>query len=131
MDPGATAWHSVEHQWGSGHLVTDRGGARWHTPAGLRVADGMIEAVHTPLPGIRVQVRRSVRGGLLYERYSVVNIGEEPLTISGLGIQTPFADLYDGAERSLGRAVHAHVFTGGTWAWVLAQPMSGRGGVWG
>jgi hypothetical protein len=91
------------------------------------VADGAIEAVHTPLPGIRVEVRRSVRGGLLHERYSVLNIGEEPLMISGPGIQTPFADLYDGAERSLDRAVHAHVFTGGTWAWVLAQPMSGDG----
>ncbi|WNM35741.1 hypothetical protein RKE30_37970 [Streptomyces sp. Li-HN-5-11] len=127
LDPGATMWHSVEHQWGSGHLVTDRGGARWHTPAELRAADGVIEAVHTPLPGVRVEVRRSVHGDLLRERYSVVNIGQEPLTISGLGIQTPFADLYDGAERSLDRVVHAHLFTGGTWAWVLAQPMSGEG----
>jgi hypothetical protein len=91
------------------------------------MADGVIEAVHTPLPGVRLEVRRSVRGGLLHERYSVVNIGQEPLTITGLGIQTPFADLYDGAERSLDRAVNAHVFTGGAWAWVLAQPMSGEG----
>ncbi|MEU6917616.1 hypothetical protein [Streptomyces olindensis] len=127
LEPGATVWHSVEHQWGSGHLVTDRGGARWHTPVELRAADGVVEAVHRPLPGVDVEVRRAVRGDLLHERYSVVNTGQEPLTISGLGIQTPFADLYDGAERSLGRAVHAHVFTGGTWAWVLAQPMSGEG----
>ncbi|GEC09198.1 hypothetical protein SSP24_68530 [Streptomyces spinoverrucosus] len=105
LDPGATAWHSVEHQWGSGHLVTDRGGARWHAPVELRVVDGVIEADHTPLPGVRVEVRRFVHGGLLHERYSVVNSASTPLTITGLGIQTPFGDLYDGAERSLDRAV--------------------------
>lgn len=127
LDTDATAWHSVEHQWGAGHLVTDRGAARWHTPAELRAADGVIEAVHTPLPGVRVEVRRSVREGLLYERYAVRNTGREPLAVTGLGIRTPFGDLYDGAERSLERAVHAHVFTGGTWAWALAQPMSGEG----
>ncbi|WP_198547401.1 hypothetical protein [Streptomyces jeddahensis] len=128
LDTDVTVWHSVEHQWGSGHLVTDRGGARWHTPAELRVAaDGVMEAVHTPLPGVRVEVRRSVQGDLLRERYTVVNSAQEPLTITGLGVQTPFADLYDTAETSLDQAVHAHLFTGGTWAWALAQPMSGDG----
>ncbi|WBO63041.1 hypothetical protein [Streptomyces camelliae] len=33
LDGAVTVWHSVEHQWGSGHPVTDRGAARWHTPA--------------------------------------------------------------------------------------------------
>ncbi|MGW1029427.1 hypothetical protein ACWD4J_38085 [Streptomyces sp. NPDC002577] len=127
LDTDVTAWHSVEHQWGSGHLVTDRGGARWHTPAELRVADGGTEAVHPVLPGVRVEVRRSVHEDVLRERYTVVNSAQEPLTITGLGIQTPFADLYDTAEASLDRAVHAHLFTGGTWAWALAQPMSGEG----
>lgn len=44
-------WHSVEHQWGSGHLVTNRGGARWHTPTELRFGEGAVETVHTPLSG--------------------------------------------------------------------------------
>ncbi|MGP4006110.1 hypothetical protein [Streptomyces sp. 4N124] len=127
LDTDVTPWHSVEHQWGSGHLVTDRGGARWHTPAQLRAADGEIEAVHPLLDGVRVEIRRSVRGEVLCERYSVVNSAPEPLTITGLGIQTPFADLYSNAESSLNQAVHAHLFTGGTWAWALAQPMSGEG----
>ncbi len=128
LDDVATPWHSVEHQWGSGHVMTDRGSARWHTPAELRVADdGAVEAVHTPLTGLRVEIRRHAREGLLFERYTVVNTTGEPLTITGLGVQTPFADLYDGAEASLEHAVHAHLFTGGTWAWALAQPMSGEG----
>ncbi|MFC9680525.1 hypothetical protein [Streptomyces sp. NPDC056948] len=127
LDDVATPWHSVEHQWGSGHLVTDRGGARWHTPAELRFTEAGPEAVHVPLPGVRLVVRRAVHEDVLRESYTLENTAGEPLTVTGLGVQTPFADLYDGAEHSLERAVHAHLFTGGTWAWALAQPMSGQG----
>ncbi|MEV5886851.1 hypothetical protein AB0L74_29955 [Streptomyces sp. NPDC052020] len=127
LDQAAAPWHSVEHQWGSGHLVTDRGAGRWLAPSELRVAGGAVEAVHTPLPGVRVEVRRSVEGAVLRERYTVVNAADEPLAVTGLGIQAPFADWYRDARTALEGAVHAHVFTGGTWAWVLAQPMSGEG----
>ncbi|MEU6352489.1 hypothetical protein ABZ896_24720 [Streptomyces sp. NPDC047072] len=127
LDTDVTPWHSVEHQWGSGHLVTDRGGARWHTPARLSVTEGAVETLHPLLDGVRLTVRRAVRDDVLSERYTVTNHGEEPLAVTGLGIQIPFADLYDSAEHSLDHAVHAHLFTGGTWAWVLAQPMSGEG----
>ncbi|KPI11488.1 hypothetical protein OK074_2820 [Actinobacteria bacterium OK074] len=127
LDTDVAPWHSVEHQWGSGHLMTDRGGARWHTPSELRGTDRGTTAAHTPLAGVRLEVQRLVDGDRIRERYTVVNTAQEPLTITGLGIQTPFADLYDTAEASLDRAVHAHLFTGGTWAWALAQPMSGQG----
>ncbi|MFD0319067.1 hypothetical protein [Streptomyces flavalbus] len=127
LDQASAPWHSVEHQWGSGHLVTDRGAARWLAPARLWAAGDSVETVHTPLPGVRVEARRSVAGDLLRERYTVVNSGDEPLAVTGLGVQTPFADWYQDARTSLEEAVHAHVFAGGTWAWVLAQPMSGGG----
>ncbi|MFE6356065.1 hypothetical protein ACFVOO_24790 [Streptomyces rochei] len=107
--------------------MTDRGAARWLAPSGLRMAEDVVEAVHTPLPGVRVEVRRCVDGAVLRERYTVVNSADESLAVTGLGIQTPFADWYRDARTSQEEAVHAHVFTGGTWAWVLAQPMSGEG----
>ncbi|GAA3503294.1 hypothetical protein GCM10019016_104040 [Streptomyces prasinosporus] len=125
LEQAAAPWHSVEHQWGSGHLVTDRGAARWLTPSRLRASDGTVEVVHTPLPGIRVEVRRSVQ--VLRERYTVLNSGDEPLAVTGLGIRTSFADWYGDAQTSLEEAVRAHVLTGGTWSRVPAQPMSGEG----
>lgn len=127
LDDAETQWHSAEHEWGSGHLVTDRGSARWHSPARLDATGTAVTAVHAPLPDIRVEVERSAAGAVLRESYTVVNASDAPLTITGLGVQTPFNDRYTGAEDSLDRAVHAHLFTGGTWAWALAQPMSGRG----
>ncbi|MFJ3673287.1 hypothetical protein ACIPSE_43205 [Streptomyces sp. NPDC090106] len=140
-------WHHEEHQWGSGHLVTDRGAGRWLTPVELHAdVDDGVRAVHTPLEGVRLTVVRrgtageggtagsgrmagsgGTAGSALRETYTLTNTGRLPLTVTGFGIQTPFADLYADAESSLGRQVHAHLFTGGTWAWALAVPMSGEG----
>ncbi|GAA2292043.1 hypothetical protein GCM10010415_75020 [Streptomyces atrovirens] len=91
------------------------------------MAGDAVEAVYTPLLGIRVEVRRSVDGSVLREPYTIVNSAVEPLAVTCLGIQTPFADWYRDARTSLEQAVHAHDFTGGTWSWALAQPMSGEG----
>ncbi|MFI6875192.1 hypothetical protein ACIBL6_17320 [Streptomyces sp. NPDC050400] len=127
LDTAFAHWHDRTHQWGSGHVVSDRGSARWHTPDALRIEAGAVEAEYHLLPDLQLQVRRTVAGDRLVERYAFRNTGTEPLTTTGLGVQTPFADLYEGAQRALDHAVHAHVFTGGSWAWVLAQPMSGQG----
>ncbi|MEU5871059.1 hypothetical protein AB0A73_05790 [Glycomyces sp. NPDC047369] len=127
LDTADATWHSIEHQWGSGHLATDRGGFRWHAPASTAVVDGGVESVHPLAEGLRVTVRRWTDGDRLRERYTVANDGPAPLAITGLGVQTPFGDVYGAAADALDRAVHAHLFTGGTWAWALAQPMSGTG----
>ncbi|WP_335987823.1 hypothetical protein [Glycomyces sp. MUSA5-2] len=127
LDPADAPWHSIEHQWGSGHLTTDRGGYRWHSPATSTAVEGGFESEHPLAEGLRVTVRRWTDGDRLRERYTVANDGPEPLAITGLGIQTPFGDVYGAARDALDRAVHAHLFTGGTWAWALAQPMSGTG----
>ncbi|GAA4098051.1 hypothetical protein [Nonomuraea soli] len=127
LDAETTPWHSAEHQWGSGHLVTTAGARRWHLPVTLEAdAVGRSRARYGTAAGVEVAVEREY-GRLLTERYTFTNRTPGPLAITGLGIQTPFRDLYEDAETSLAAAVHAHVFTGGTWAWVLAQPMSGDG----
>lgn len=126
LEQSSFYWHSIEHQWGSGHIVTDRGSARWNVPLALEERrDGSV-AEHTPVDGLRIVVERR-RGTTLTENYTFSNEGPDPLRITGLGIQTPFADVYQDAQNSLETAVHTHVFAGGRAAWALAQPMSGDG----
>lgn len=119
-------WHSVEHEWGSGHLVTDHGTARWNAPHSLDIDGPRITGVHLLGTGIRLEVTRTF-AATLHERYRFTNTTTEPVTITALGIQTPFADVYTSSRESLETAVNAHVFTGGAWAWALAQPMDGAG----
>lgn len=119
-------WHSAEHAWGSGHVITDRGSGRWRTPRSLDVSADSVRAAFSATPHLDVTVER--QGGAVFtERYRFENVSDAVLSIGSIGIQTPFADLYEDAESAIDQRVHAHVFTGGDWAWVLAQPMSGVG----
>ncbi|CAL9642750.1 hypothetical protein SUDANB145_06376 [Streptomyces sp. enrichment culture] len=122
-----TPWHSVEHTWGSGHLLTDAGAGRWNAPDSVDTAAGRVRVRHTPIAGITVEVTRWVEDDRYLERYTFTNTAPTRRTLRGLGIQTPFADLYENAAAALRTAVHAHVFTGGAGSWVLAQPVSGTG----
>lgn len=132
-DPGrryllddSVPWHSIEHQWGSGFIITDDGAGRWNSPASIDWGADGPDSRFAPLAGVNLEVRR--RGGnTLTERFTWTNTSSEPVRITSLGIQTPFADIYEDSASALARAVHAHVFTGGSWSWALAQPMSGDG----
>ncbi|WP_210505972.1 hypothetical protein [Naasia sp. SYSU D00057] len=119
-------WHSVEHSWGSGHLIGDGWAARWNAPSELVVDEHGLRATHRLSERIEVTVERH-GGDVFREVYRFRNISREPVRLTSIGIQTPFADLYQNAEDALSRRVHAHLFTGGTWAWALAQPMAGDG----
>jgi hypothetical protein len=120
LQEGTDVWHTPDHRWGSGFAVTSRGSGRWGAGGGT----------HEPVPGLELTVTR--RHCLpLVETYTWTNTGRSPLTIGSLALSLPIRDVYDSAEDSLTRACHAHVWTGGAWSWVLAQPMAGTGPVLG
>lgn len=120
------AWHGTEHQWGSGHVVSDRGTARWSTPTGIEFGVDRVSVRFSLVDGLELEVTRT-GGDRMVERFEFRNTAQTAVEITGLGIQTPFADLYEDSSSAIRRSVNAHVFTGGSWAWVLAQPMSGEG----
>jgi hypothetical protein len=125
LDPDL-AWHTADHLWGSGHITTERAAARWVTPASQVLGDNSQDLSFALVDGLTLTVSR--RGGSeLMERYEWRNTSAHEVTVTGLGLQIPFADHYPSAAEALERCVHAHVFPGGTWSWVLAQPMSGEG----
>ncbi|MEU4486801.1 hypothetical protein AB0H94_18300 [Streptomyces purpurascens] len=125
LDEVTDTWHGPDHAWGTGFAITSRGSGRWQTPHETDWrADGAI-ARHRPLPGLELEIRRQVAGDRYTETYTWTNTGDEPLRITGLGVNVPVRDVYDGAAGALARSCHAHVFTGGAWSWVLAEPMAG------
>jgi len=125
LDPDLP-WHTADHLWGSGHITTESAAARWAMPASQLLADNSQDLAFALTGGLKLTVSR--RGGTeLTERYEWRNTSARAVTVTGLGLQIPFADHYPSAAEALERCVHAHVFPGGTWSWVLAQPMSGEG----
>jgi hypothetical protein len=124
------AWHSIEHAWGTGYVIADTLAGRWNAPHAIAVTPNAVVTSHRIGNQLEVEVERQ-GGAVLRETYRFRNTSSETLRITSLGIQTPFADLYPGALDALTRRVHAHIFTGGEWAWIAAQPMDGNGRVLG
>lgn len=122
-----SSWHSDEHQWGSGFVITDKGAVRWNAPSDLEWTETSNRAIHAASQDLRIVVERDWENEQLRERYTFRNISDSAMSLRSVGIQTPFNDVYEGASDALAQAVHAHVWTGGSWAWVLAQSMSGQG----
>jgi hypothetical protein len=123
LDEATESWHSREHRWGTGLLIS--GAGRWNAPAELAIDGGRIEARHR-LAGLELRVTREL-GETWRERYALRNPGPDAVTVTGLGICTPWRDLYTTAADALRRAVHAHVHAGGAYSYVLAEPMDGAG----
>ena len=120
-------WNNSRHSWGFGTVSTQSGGRSWGEPDSWS-CDGEVEHLEYAFEnlGMTLSVDRS-GGEKLHERYVWSNTTDEDIQLRELNIQTPFADHYPGAERSIEECVNAHIFAGGSWAWVLAQPMSGSG----
>jgi hypothetical protein len=129
LDEATESWHSREHRWGAGLLITSAGAGRWNAPDDLRIDGNRIETLHR-LAGLELRVTREL-GTTWRERYALRNTGSQPVTVGSWGICTPWRDLYASAADALARAVHAHVHPGGAYSYVLAEPMDGAGPVLG
>ncbi|MFI7128120.1 hypothetical protein ACIBQ1_20645 [Nonomuraea sp. NPDC050153] len=125
LDEATDAWHGPDHHWGAGFAITSRGSGRWQRPYEIDWRADGATARHRPVRGLELEVRRQVAGERYTETHTWTNTGGEPLRVTGLGLNVPVRDVYDGAATALARSCHAHVFTGGSWSWVLAEPMSG------
>jgi len=98
LDESSEPWHTREHRWGSGLVISNAGAARF-----AAVTGGQELA-----PGLELHAERAF-GERWTERYALRNTGPEPLTVTSWGICTPWRDLYASAADALARAVHTHV----------------------
>lgn len=122
--------HTPDHVWGSGYVITSDGAAQWQAPHELEVSESEVRAVYWTHLGLKVRVTRS-GADVLQERYEFFNESDQDMVLESVGIQTPFGDLYQDSESALTKAVNAHIFTAGEWAWAYAEPMSGEGKILG
>ena len=129
LDEATESWHSREHRWGAGLLITSAGAGRWNAPDDLQIDGNRIETLHR-VAGLELGVTREL-GATWRERYALRNTGTRPVTVGSWGICTPWRDLYASAADALASAVHAHVHPGGAYSYVLAEPMDGAGPVLG
>lgn len=105
-------WVGTADGWGFGTVTIDGEKGSWRD-----------------FPGVfKAEVARRAVDGDLFERYEFHNVSAHSIAVSSLDINTPFNDNYpkDQAEL-LNRRCHAHVWAGGSAAYVCAMRIGGRG----
>ena len=74
LDEATEPWHTREHRWGSGLVISSAGAARFAAVTGRQEL----------APGLELHAERAF-GARWTERYALRNTGPEPLTVDQLG----------------------------------------------
>lgn len=122
-------WINADLGWGLGYLTITNGHESvkrsWNKPVGMS-ADS-VSATYMA-GGIRVSVERRLHDGEsdLWERYTFTNTSSEALSLTDIGIYTPFNDNYPNAKTCINNRTNVHVWAGGNAAYVNALRMGGQ-----
>ena len=110
-------------QWGLGRLRVDGCPVEWLSAETLRAG----KAVFRLSDDLSLTVTRRRQGRDVVETYTFRNQGRIPRSLTDIEVNTPFNDNYPDAETCLRERCHAHVWAGGTAAWVCALRMGAYG----
>lgn len=117
-------WVTEKYGWGLGHLKIDGRAYSWNKPA--KMIDGEISYKAGDIE-IRVVRSQETSSDDVSEKYIFTNKGNTTVSLTDIGIYTPFNDNYPGATESLTSRCHAHIWPGDEAAYVFAQRMNGQG----
>lgn len=119
-------WVKEQYGWGLGYFTETKGQETvkrtWQKPAAIS-ADGMEVAYKEN--DVRILVSRRYVEEDLIEKYTIINEGQEALSLYDIGIYTPFNDNYPDAKRCITARANTHIWEGGNAAYVNALRMGG------
>jgi hypothetical protein len=128
QDTLAMQWLRPATSWGTGWFDSVAGRKIWNRPTLIRQTDsGAVEVIYD-VAGLRIRVRRTLDAEKrLRETYTFENTGAQKLVLpeGSLGIYVPVFDSYPGADLCLTQRCHAHLWMGGSSAYVNALRMGG------
>ena len=99
----------------------------WPWGVGTVKIDGKVEAWPREGSALRVETERRATQDGFAESYRFRNVSPQRISLSEIDINTPFNDDYRGLGKDGGAgSCHAHVWPGGSSAWVCAMRMNGK-----
>jgi len=124
-DGSQYAWIGENYGWGLGYFSETKEGKtidrKWTVPVEIS-SDG---SVCYMAGDIRIDVKRSSVGSDLLEEYTFQNKGSKNVTLSDVGIYTPFNDNYPDSKTCVSARTNAHIWAGENAAYVNAMHMGG------
>lgn len=119
-------WVTEKYGWGLGYFTKEINGipdkVNWDRPKSI---DGNVAIYQAG--DIEIRVKRELKNGDLFENYIFTNKNKSTVSLSDIGIYTPFNDNYPDAETCVNKRVNAHVWDDGYNAsYVEALHMGGK-----
>ena len=114
-------WIGRQYGWGLGFFYLNGAMQRWEKPASVNGNTTMYV-----VGNVQVSVKRYYSGNDLVEEYAFKNTGNKVIELVDVGINTPFNDNYPDAETCMVARCNAHIWSGGSAAYVNATKMSGQ-----
>lgn len=112
-------WITVADGWGLGYFTAGGKEYRW-SKLTVRSSD---KSATYQCGSVVVTVNRKNCDDGFIEKYEFTNQGKESVSLTEMGIFTPFNDNYPDAKTCVNSRCHAHVWTGGNSAYVYALRM--------
>lgn len=120
-DGSQYSWVTSDYQWGLGRVSVDGTTMPWKNPQS-RNGDTLVYAFSNKA---ELLVDRHVESGDLMENYTFRNTSDRAVSLSNIDIYTPMNDNYPSAEECISRRVNAHVWAGGSDAYICGLRMGG------
>lgn len=112
-------WIISSDGWGLGYFTADGKEFRWSKPTVI-TSD---KYATYQCGDVVVSVSRKKCNDGLIEKYKFTNKGKKSVSLTDMGIFTPFNDNYPNAKTCVNSRCHAHVWAGGNSAYVYALRM--------
>lgn len=112
-------WIGPEYQWGLGNLKINGEKRIWSNPS---VSDEK-KSIFSISDELTLTVERKIKDGDLFESYTFCNNGDSIISLEEIEIHTPFNDNYPDAHNCINKRAHAHIWSAGTGAYVMALRM--------
>ncbi len=117
-------WVGENYGWGLGYFTETKGREsvkhEWQTPVEID-SKGMHVIYHAG--DIQIQVKRWFEQNDLVETYRFMNVGQNAVSLSDVGIYTPFNDNYPDASTCINTRTNVHIWEGGSAAYIDALRM--------
>lgn len=112
-------WVTSSDGWGLGYFTAEGKEYRWSKPT----SKSSDTTVTYQCGDVIITVSRKKCNDGLIENYKFTNKGSESISLTDMGIFTPFNDNYPDAKTCVNSRCHAHVWAGGNSTYVYALRM--------
>jgi len=119
-------WQTSKLTWGLGFGIINGDTVRWNKPTSHLLGNNQCSFhYHTKYFDLIVD-RKLDKNGFYSESFRFVNITTKPITISDIGLYTPFNDNYPDAKTCVESRCNTHIWAGGNASYIFAERMGGE-----